>query len=110
MSGSIRHFENIHIPLWLMKDTCWMLQWKVLGVIMIIPTVAVALLVAHRTRHDEEFYVNLAICFWILANAYWMCCEFFALEAYKDFAGIGFFAGMVAIVMFYRKQRGLSLH
>ena len=28
-------FDNVHVLLWLIKDTCWMLEWKVLGTIMI---------------------------------------------------------------------------
>lgn len=104
MTPALRKYENIHIPLWLLKDTCWMMEWKTFGVIMIMPTIFVAALLALRTRNEEEFYVNLAILFWILANAYWMCCEFFDFVKYKDFAGIGFFAGAIAISVFYYKR------
>ena len=41
---TIRHYENLHIPLWLIKDTCWMMEFKVLGVCMIAPTLIVALI------------------------------------------------------------------
>ncbi|HEV7232415.1 MAG TPA: hypothetical protein VGO45_13855 [Bacteroidia bacterium] len=101
MRFKIRHWENIHIPLWLMKDTCWMLEWRVLGITMIFPTMLVALYLAWRTRREEEFFINLAICFWISANAYWMCCEFFRHVELKNYAGFPFVAGMICVLLFY---------
>ena len=38
MLKSIRKFENLHIACWLLKDTCWVLDMRVFGVIMIFPT------------------------------------------------------------------------
>lgn len=101
-----RHYENLHIPLWLMKDTCWMLQWKVFGITMIIPTITVAIIIAVKTwrEKDDEFWVNLAICFWISANSYWMVCEFFHHEEIKNYAGIPFASGMASVAYFYYKR------
>lgn len=102
----IRHFENLHIPLWLLKDTCWMLEWKIMGMIMIVPTVFVALLITYKTwkEKDDEFWINLAISFWISANAYWMICEFATHEELKNYAGIPFGAGMLCVSYFYIKK------
>ena len=99
----IRHFENLHIPLWLLKDTCWMLEWRIAGVIMIFPTLSVAIYLVAKTFKEDEFWINLAICFWISANAYWMCCEFFGHVELKNFAGIPFFIGMFSVIIFYLK-------
>ena len=101
-----RHFENLHIPLWLMKDTCWMLQWRVFGITMIIPTMTVAIIIAYKTwkEKDDEFWINLAICFWISANSYWMICEFFHHEEIKNYAGFPFLAGMLSVAFFYYKR------
>lgn len=102
----LRHYENLHIPLWLLKDTCWMLQWKVLGVTMIIPTMSVAIIIAFKSwrEKDDEFWINLAICFWIGANSYWMICEFTHHEEIKDNAGYPFVAGMICVAYFYIKR------
>jgi hypothetical protein len=100
----LRKLENIHIPLWLIKDTCWMLQWKVLGVSMIIPTLFTALYIMKRSIGHNEFFVTLAVCFWISANSYWMCAEFFEFEEYKNFAGIPFVLGMISVSVFYMKE------
>ncbi len=104
--SKIRHYENLHIPLWLLKDTCWMLQWRVLGITMIFPTVTVALIIAVKSwrEKDEEFLINLAICFWISANSYWMVCEFFHHEEIKNYAGFPFVAGMLCVAVFYYKR------
>ena len=104
MFSKIRHWENIHIPLWLMKDTCWMLEWRLMGITMIFPTISVAIYLAWKTRLEEEFYINLAICFWIGANAYWMCCEFFHHAELKDYAGYPFIVGMICVSLFYLRR------
>jgi len=98
---SLRKMENLHIPLWLLKDTCWMMEWKILGVCMIFPTVSVAFLITYITRKSIEVYINIAICFWIMANAFWMCCEFFGHAEYKFYAGIPFACGFIATAYFY---------
>ena len=103
---NIRHIENVHIPLWLMKDTCWLMQWKLFGVFMIAPTIGVAIMITimNWRNRDDEFWINLAICFWIGANAYWMCCEFFGHEELKFYSGIPFAIGFVCVGWFYAKR------
>jgi hypothetical protein len=102
----LRHYENLHIPLWLLKDTCWMLQWKVMGITMIIPTITVAVIITIQSwrERDDEFWINLAICLWIGANSYWMICEFAGHEELKDYAGFPFVAGMLCVAYFYYKR------
>lgn len=101
-----KHYENVHIPLWLLKDTCWMLHWKILGVTMIFPTVLVALIITVKTwrEQEDEFWINLAVLFWIIGNSYWMLCEFFDHEELKNYAGIAFLAGMISVGYFYFRR------
>lgn len=86
-----RKMENMHIAFWLMKDISWCMIWKELGIAMIIPTLSVAIRIAWRTRHlASELAHNLAIVFWISANAYWMISEFFhfdVMPVWRDFTG-----------------------
>lgn len=73
-----RKTENLHILLWLLKDTCWALNLKIPGLIMIVPTLTVAIVITWQTRHMKaELYHNLAVDFWITANCLWMTGEFF---------------------------------
>ena len=78
-----------------------MLEWRALGVFMIFPTLTVAIYLAWKTRQAEEFFINLAICFWISANAYWMCCEFVHHPELKNLAGFPFVIGMLCVAIFY---------
>jgi hypothetical protein len=103
-SPDTRYWENMHIPLWLLKDTCWMLEWRWMGVIMIVPTMLTAIYILMKSKGYNEFYINLAICFWITANSFWMCSEFFGFVEYKDLAGIPFVLGMISVSYYYFKQ------
>ena len=78
MFKNIREYENLHIALWLLKDTCWVLLWKTGGMFMIIPTLAVAIHIAYRSRKNiSDLFHNIAVCLWISANATWMTTSVF---------------------------------
>jgi glycine/D-amino acid oxidase-like deaminating enzyme len=98
-----RRMENLHILFWLVKDTCWCLSFKWLGIAMIFPTLLVAALICWRTRNlMSEFTHNLAVIFWITANSYWMITEFFGWpEETKFYALIPFGLGLVTLVYYY---------
>ncbi len=51
---NIKKYENLHIVFWLIKDSCWMLELRWLGILMIIPTLTIALLIAFVTRKTVE--------------------------------------------------------
>jgi len=76
-----RRFENLHIVFWLMKDISWCLMWRTLGLIMIVPTLGAAILITWHGRRDRtDLAHNLAVVFWITANAWWMVAEFFEFD------------------------------
>jgi hypothetical protein len=76
-----RRSENLHIVFWLMKDISWCLMWRTLGIVMIVPTLGAALFIAWRARRlKTDFAHNLAVVFWITANAWWMIAEFFEFD------------------------------
>lgn len=98
-----RRMENMHILFWLVKDTCWCLSFKWLGIVMVIPTLLIAALICWRTRNIiSEFTHNLAVIFWICANSFWMMTEFFGYpESTKYYALIPFGLGMAVLVYYY---------
>lgn len=54
---------------------------RIPAIIMIVPTLAVALMISWQTRHmKSELYHNIAIDFWIVANCTWMVGEFFGWD------------------------------
>lgn len=98
-----RKTENLHIVFWLIKDMSWAMLWRPLGIIMIVPTVAVAMLITWQTRKlKSELYHNLAVLFWLVANCYWMVMEFLDMpDFYRYYAAIPFGIGMVFIAVYY---------
>ena len=113
-----RKMENMHIAFWLMKDISWCMIWRELGIAMVVPTLSIAIIIAWRTRHmKSEMAHNLAIVFWISANAYWMISEFFhfdTLEVWRDFTGkhlalVPFTIGAVILLFYYAVQRPKEL-
>lgn len=100
----------MHIVFWLFKDISWCLIWKPLGIAMIFPTLIIAIVITIRTRAMvSELCHNLAIVFWITANAYWMISEFLHFDAlivsgsiaYKHVAVIPFAMGIVVLLYYY---------
>ena len=83
-----RKMENMHIVFWLVKDVSWCMIWKVLRIAMIVPTLTIAILIAWRTREIKaELAHNLAVIFWISANAYWMISEFLRYREGISYSG-----------------------
>lgn len=104
-----RKVENLHILLWLLKDICWALNLKYPALIMIIPTLTVAILITYQTRKiTSELMHNLAIDFWITANCTWMIGEFFGWDQYligayglREFSIIPFGIGLLILAYYY---------
>jgi len=98
-----RKIENLHILFWLMKDVSWAMLWKPIGIFMIIPTISVALLITWQTRKIKaELFHNLAVVFWIVANAMWMLLEFTGYdEKYRVYTALPFSTGLVFITIYY---------
>jgi hypothetical protein len=104
MDLRVRKFENFHILLWLLKDLSWVMDFKVLGMIMIVPTVAVAVYITILTRKSvSELFHNLAVVCWICANSVWMAGEFFYNDTTRPIAAIFFVAGLLFIVWYYSR-------
>lgn len=95
-----RLLENMHIPMWLIKDTCWMLQFKLLGTIVAVPTISMALYLVIITRNfPKRFWPNMAVLLWISANSTWMLGEFYQFSFVIP-AVVLFCAGILAIMVY----------
>ena len=113
-----RRLENLHIVFWLFKDISWCMIWRELGILMIIPTLSVAIYIAYRTRKiKSELAHNLAVAFWISANSYWMISEFYGFDENpvvgqytgKHLAMIPFTIGVLILGWYYLIQRTKEL-
>lgn len=109
--AAYRRLENLHILFWLLKDLSWCLVWRPLGILMIAPTLGIALVIFWRTRRVAvEGAHNLAIVFWITANSYWMTSEFVGFDTKlvlgglatgKQLALIPFGLGLLVLALHY---------
>ncbi len=99
----IKKFESLHIVFWLIKDSCWMLQLRWLGIIMVIPTVTIAVMIVYITRKTIDIFLNLAILCWIIANSLWMYIEFFTTGELKLWSSIPFAVGFIFTGIYYYK-------
>ena len=108
----IREYENLHILLWLLKDTCWVMEWKTAGMIMIVPTVAAAVHITWLRRSIRtDLFHNLAVCFWISGNSLWMTGEFFFDDTLRPWVTVLFLTGLTLVAYYYatvlREKRNL---
>jgi hypothetical protein len=88
--------------------------WKTLGIVMIFPTLILSIIILWRTRQlTSEWAHNLAVTFWISANAYWMVSEFFGFDTVvvwqgitgKHLAMIPFSVGVLILAWYYLFKR-----
>lgn len=102
MKRSMREYENLHIVMWLLKDTCWVLDFKIPGLIMIFPTISVAIHITwlYRSNRSELFH-NLAVVTWICANSVWMIGEFFFNDTLRPIATVFFVLGLLLVSTYY---------
>ncbi|HEX2615991.1 MAG TPA: hypothetical protein VHL57_00540, partial [Flavobacteriales bacterium] len=99
---TIRSSENFHIVLWLFKDLCWVMDMHLFGVIMIVPTVAMAVWIAWRSRDEiGELLHSVAVVCWISANSIWMIGEFFYRDRTRPVAACFFVIGLLCVAWYY---------
>lgn len=112
--ATYRKMENLHILFWLIKDISWCMIWKTLGILMVLPTLGIALVITWRNRTNKsELAHNLAIVFWITANSYWMSSEFFGFDTAqlaphitgKKLALLPFLIGLAILAYYYLVQK-----
>jgi hypothetical protein len=97
-----RHFENFHIVLWLVKDLCWCMLSETVGIIMIFPTVALAIYITWLHRNSKvELFHNTAVVLWLFANSVWMIGEFYFDDGLRNIALVFFIAGLATASYYY---------
>jgi len=99
---NIRRVENAHVAFWLLKDFSWCTGIHWLGLLMVAPTLLLAVGLTHESRKDKaDFAHNLAMCFWIAANVVWMVGEFYFDDGSRRSAEVFFFAGLAVLGLYY---------
>jgi hypothetical protein len=102
MIKNLRKYENFHILLWLIKDSCWCMDIKTVGVVMIAPTLLAAIHITWLSRKSwTELAHNIAVSSWITANAIWMIGEFFYDDTLRPYAIVFFVLGLIVVSSYY---------
>jgi hypothetical protein len=102
MNSKLREYENFHIVLWILKDTSWLMEWRLMGLIMIVPTVTAAFHITWLDRKNTaNLFHNLAVSHWICANAVWMIGEFFYDDRLRPFSAVFFGLGIFCLAIYY---------
>ena len=102
---NIKKLENLHVGLWLLKDCSWCQEWIKVGMMVSLPTLALAIKIAWDSRRDTEDLVhNIAVCCWLCANVIWMIGEFFFDDHTRPIARVFFFAVLAILGVFYLRN------
>lgn len=101
----VRPIENFHIVLWLIKDVCWVADFKWMGMLMIVPALVVAIYITYMwwSSYAERMH-NLAVCAWLCANSVWMTGEFFFNDTLRPLAVMFFGLGLVFVAWYYSSK------
>ncbi len=119
LPNAYRGLENLHIVFWLLKDMAWCLVWRPLGLLMVPPTLGIAIVITWRSRTEPtELAHSLATVCWIFANSYWMTSEFFGFDTWQVLPGITgkqlalgpFLLGLGILAYYYLVQRPREKH
>lgn len=99
---SIRVNENLHIVLWLVKDLAWLMEFRLLGALMVAPTLAMAFFITWQCRAERRELVHaIAVIFWILANSTWMIGDFYFGMRGHGLAQAFFIGGLTLLAVYY---------
>jgi len=99
---SIRVNENLHIILWLVKDLAWLMEYELTGLVMVVPTVAMAFFITWQCRRNRrELFHAIAVIFWIFANSTWMIGDFFFEGRGHGISEALFIGGLVLLAIYY---------
>lgn len=104
---TVKHLENLHVALWLLKDCAWCQLWMPVGIAMAAPTIAVSFFIAWHSRKSlADLIHNLAVCLWIVANITWMVGEFYFHDKTRHIARVFFFSGLITLTAYYLYELG----
>jgi hypothetical protein len=82
---SWKQYENVHVLLWLGKDTAWNWEWKLMWLIFSVPTVLIGLDFLHKSLFTKRLMIDHAhYCaqfLWVFSNLVWAYGELFLPES-----------------------------
>ncbi len=101
MNRTKKLLDNLHFPLWIMKDMAWMFGFGWASLILAIPTITISMILILYTIGNERKQ-HLVVLFWLLANTLWMSHELFDVQT-KEAAIISFVIGITVAITYIPK-------
>ena len=102
-------FDSIHLLLWLVKDTLWVMGFKYATLFMILPTVGYTFYLLSKNYQDKNYFIlYLAILCWLLGNSAWILNDFLFENKYNVICYALFLLGIAIILFHILKQRNVS--
>lgn len=102
-------FDGIHLLLWLIKDTLWVMGFKYATLLMIIPTVSYTCYLLYKNRENRSFFIlYIAILFWLLGNSAWIVNDFFLQNKYNTVCYVFFILGILTTFFHILKKKNVS--
>lgn len=80
--------QVFHIPIWILKDLCWMLGWGWMSLILSVPAIFISILIINYTAGVKKLENYIILC-WLTANTFWLMDE--KLNANTHYLSIIFF-------------------
>ena len=100
--SKVRGYENFHILLWLLKDSFWLMEWKLAGISAIVPVMLLAFRIAWLDRKDTANLLhNIAIICWLCGDSIWMIGDFFFNSRLKQLPATFFGIGILVLAIYY---------
>jgi hypothetical protein len=105
MNLDLRKKENLHVVFWLVKDFAWLANYKMLGMVMALPTILLSFWLTYKSRYNRmDYFHNLAVSCWITGNSLWMTGEFYYNDGLRAWVKPFFILGMLIIVYYYSSE------
>jgi hypothetical protein len=93
--------DNLHFPLWILKDMAWMMKFGTISALLAIPTIIISLILIRITKGVERKQ-NMVILCWLSANTLWMSEEIFHTPT-LEFSFIFFLLGILISLTYIPK-------
>jgi hypothetical protein len=93
--------QLLHIPLWVLKDFCWMMGMSWLSLLLALPAILVSILVINYTAGVKKLENYIILC-WLTANTLWLMDE--KLNAHTHYASVLFFLIGIGVSIKYLRE------
>lgn len=92
--------DFFHFSFWLLKDIFWLLKFKVLASLMLIPTIVLTLYIVIK----QKKFVSTTTIFssWVMMNVFWMLHELYNTPLFPSYVFI--LIGLFILGSYFKRE------